>query len=78
MDVNTEVLAKNLLIFIDQDSGRLTTTSRRVAEVFGKKPYHVLEKIRALLVDASIEFTASNFPLGSYVDQNGQRRAEYT
>ena len=55
--------------------GQPTTTSRDIAETFGKRHDHVLERIRKL--DCSPEFSAPNFRAAEYVDAKGEQRTEY-
>lgn len=56
-------------------NGQPTTTSRDIAETFGKRHTDVLERIRKL--DCSPEFNARNFPRVEYVDAKGETRTEY-
>ena len=48
----------------------LTTTSKKVAEVFGKEHKRVLQDIREL--DCSSEFSRHNFVPSDYVDERGK------
>ena len=43
--------------------GKAVTTSLAVAEYFGKKHLHVLEKIRALIAELPADWYESNFRL---------------
>lgn len=61
------------LVFMNND--RPITTSRLIAEKFGKQHSHVLRDIRNL--DCSNEFNASNFGLVEYKDKKGEIRNEY-
>jgi len=56
--------------------GRITTTSRQIAEHFGKRHTNVLRSIANL--DCSEEFARLNFEPAHYNDENGQPRQEYT
>ena len=56
-------------------SGNATTTSRKIAETFGKQHAHVLRDIQNL--ECSQEFNKSNFGLVDYKDQKGELRPEY-
>ncbi|MNR11924.1 Phage regulatory protein Rha [compost metagenome] len=51
------------------------TTSRQVAELFGKEHRNVLRAIRLLECDE--EFTALNYELTDFIDKNGDPRPEY-
>jgi Rha family phage regulatory protein len=53
-----------------------TTTSRVVAEVFGKEHSHVLRDIKNL--ECSKGFTESNFGLSEYLDSTGRKLPMYT
>lgn len=54
------------------------TTSRKVAEHFGKKHKNVLRAIESLLTDLSdAEFNGLNFEPVEYLDAKGERRPEY-
>lgn len=55
--------------------GEAFTTSRKVAELFGKDHRNVLRAIRLLGCDE--EFTALNFELTDFIDKNGDPRPEY-
>ena len=63
----------NDLVLID--NGEPVTTSRVVAERFGKQHSHVLKAIRSL--DLPPDINASNFGLVDYLDQKGEMRPEY-
>ena len=56
--------------------GRITTTSRQIAEHFGKQHSHVLRAIANL--ECSAEFRQSNFGSAHYLDEQGKPRQEYT
>lgn len=55
--------------------GQPTTTSRDIAETFGKRHDDVLKRIHAL--DCSAEFSARNFAGAEYIDAQGKPRTEY-
>ena len=55
--------------------GQPTTTSRDIAETFGKRHDDVLKRIRSL--DCSPEFTARNFAASEYTDPTGRQLTEY-
>ncbi|MFL9590452.1 Rha family transcriptional regulator [Aeromonas schubertii] len=56
-------------------AGEVFTTSRKVAELFGKEHRNVLRAIR--LLDCDEEFTRLNFELTDFIDKNGDSRPEY-
>ena len=56
-------------------NGQPTTTSRDIAETFGKRHDDVLKRIRAL--NCSPEFTARNFAASDYTDPTGRTLTEY-
>jgi Rha family phage regulatory protein len=56
-------------------NGLPTTTSRDIAETFGKRHDDVLKRIRSL--DCSTEFTARNFAGSEYTDPTGRKLTEY-
>lgn len=47
-------------------------SSLKIAEVFGKKHYHVLEDIRSIVANSPMNFTAPNFRGSSYTDASGK------
>ena len=51
------------------------TTSRKIADAFGKKHYHILNLIKSL--KCSDNFSKSNFGLADYIDDQGKSRPEY-
>ena len=55
--------------------GQLKTTSRDIADRFGKRHDDVLKRIRSL--ECSPEFNARNFALVDYIDAKGEARTEY-
>ncbi|MFS1584141.1 MAG: Rha family transcriptional regulator, partial [Candidatus Arsenophonus phytopathogenicus] len=55
--------------------GKVITTSRDVADYFGKRHERVLDKIRNL--DCSSEFTEHNFVLSEYIDNTGRKLPMY-
>lgn len=56
-------------------NGHVTTTSRQIAEVFGKQHYNILKAIANL--DCSEEFRRVNFDVAHYLDEQGKPRQEY-
>ncbi|AZU47930.1 hypothetical protein C3B79_2159 [Aeromonas hydrophila] len=67
-----ELLFRELVI---AQHGDVFTTSRKVAELFGKEHRNVLRAIRSL--DCDEEFAALNFELTDFIDKNGVPRPEY-
>ncbi len=55
---------------IKMANGKMTTTSRNIAQVFGKNHKHVIRDIESL--DIPQDFAESNFGLCSYKGKNGQ------
>lgn len=55
--------------------GQPTTTSRDIAETFGKRHDDVLKRIHSL--ECSPEFSARNFAAAEYIDAQGKPRTEY-
>ncbi len=64
-----------ILKTVYEKKGQPVTSSRKVAEVFGKEHYNVIRDIESL--DCSQEFTALNFEVSSYKDKSGKRNPEY-
>ncbi|MFQ2225848.1 Rha family transcriptional regulator [Aeromonas hydrophila] len=60
---------------VSAQEGEVFTTSRQVAELFGKEHRNVLRAIR--LLDCDEEFTALNYELTDFIDKNGDSRPEY-
>lgn len=56
-------------------NGQPTTTSRDIADTFGKRHDDVLKRIRTL--NCSAEFNARNFSGVEYIDAKGETRQEY-
>lgn len=53
------------------------TTSLLIAEHFGKKHKHVIEKIEKIIIDDSTEKSAQCFKKGSYKDESGKTNKMY-
>lgn len=58
-------------------NGIPTTTSLKVAEVFGKNHKHVIRSIRDLQDNCPKEFTETNFGLSEYADNTGRKLPMY-
>lgn len=70
-------LAAREVLFLSTD-GQPFTTSRAVAERFGKQHSHVLRSIEKLLADSpDPAFNESNFGFIEYTDSRGRQKPEY-
>lgn len=66
------------LIDVHMQDGHAVTTSRNIAEVFGKEHKNVIRDIRAIIDgNPDKEFGRLNFEPTSYKDQWGREQAEY-
>ena len=63
------------LVTINNDQA--VTTSMKIAEYFGKKHQHVMEKIRTLLAELPSEWGVSNFRQSSYFNVQGKEQPCY-
>ena len=59
------------------NNGKAVTSSLQVAEYFGKKHQHVMEKIRTLLAELPSEWGVSNFRQSSYFNVQGKEQPCY-
>ena len=59
------------------NNGQAVTSSLQVAEYFGKKHQHVMEKVRALLDELPSEWGVSNFRQSSYFNLQGKEQPCY-
>jgi len=64
-------------LVVTGNKGQVVTTSRKLAEVFGKSHNFVLKKIDKLKVDDLKTFNEVNFALVEYQDAKGEFRKEY-
>jgi len=62
---------------VSVDHGQAVTTSRRVAEYFGKRHRDVLRSIQALVEQVDPDFTERSFALSEYADATGRKLPEY-
>ncbi|MEY4750396.1 MAG: hypothetical protein RIQ60_2610 [Pseudomonadota bacterium] len=62
---------------VSVDHGQAVTTSRRVAEYFGKRHRDVLRAVQALLAQVEPAFTERSFALSEYTDTTGRKLPEY-
>ena len=74
---NLDKLATAKEIVTTTRDGKMTVSSRKVAEVFGKRHSHVLDSVRATLDSIGTSGPQPDFRLGSYLDEQGQERPEY-
>ena len=68
---NLDKLATAKEIVTTTRDGKMTVSSRKVAEVFQKRHDNVLQSIRAATAGMSDEFNALNLQLVEYVDKQG-------
>ena len=59
------------------NNGQAVTSSLQVAEYFGKKHQHVMEKVRALLAEIPSDWGVSNFRQSSYFNLQGKEQPCY-
>lgn len=59
---------------VQAKNGEVVTTSRKVAEYFGKRHGDVLRKIEQVKADCSNEFSQRNFASADYIDEQGKLR----
>ena len=59
------------------NNGQAVTSSLQVAEYFGKKHQHVMEKVRALLAEIPSDWGVSNFRQSSYFNVQGKEQPCY-
>jgi len=64
---------KDLVVINEEDE--VTTTSRKVAEVFGKEHHNILKAIKAL--ELPEDFNQVNFNSVEYIDAKGESRLMY-
>ena len=62
-------MSNQLTNAISVSNGKVTTTSRKIAEIFGKEHFHVLRDIEALEIPD--DFRKSNFGVSEYQAKNG-------
>lgn len=75
-----EINTNSQIINIDvhESNGKLVTSSRNVAAVFGREHRNVIRDIKNLLQNCSSEFGMLNFEQTPYIEpQNGQTYQEY-
>lgn len=62
---------------VHADHGQPLTTSRRVAQRFGKRHRDVLRSVQRLIDEADSAFTERSFALSGYADSTGRTLPEY-
>ena len=69
----------DLVQLVQVNNGKAVTTSMQVAEYFGKRHTHVLDKIKQLIDDTPKDFAEPNFRLCFKINQlqNGKPQAYY-
>lgn len=58
-------------------NGQVFTTSKKIAEYFGKTHKNVLRKIKQTISDCPEEFAGLNFEPTDYIDKNGDIQPMY-
>ena len=76
LEIENEIEQINKKFGLTCDNGIVTTTSLKVAEIYGKQHKHVMEKIRSF-IDLIPEINGSNFRLVNYEDSKGEKRPMY-
>lgn len=59
---------------VQAKNGGVVTTSRKVADYFGKRHGDVLRKIDQVMADCSQDFSQRNFASADYIDEQGKVR----
>lgn len=72
-DTSLRAIAPTLTVV----DGIPTTTSHEVAQHFGKRHDHVIEKIAALIAETPPDFNRPNFRAVEYIDAKGEMRPAY-
>lgn len=75
-EIENEIEQINKEFGLTCEDGIVTTTSLKVAEIYGKQHKHVMEKIRSF-IDLIPEINGSNFRLVDYEDNKGEKRPMY-
>lgn len=65
------------LIKIEVVNGKPCVTSQQVAEAFGKEHKNIMRDIRETIAKCSKSFSALNFELAEYMDEQGKPRPMY-
>lgn len=76
LEIENEIEQINNEFGLTCENGVVTTTSLKVAEIYGKQHKHIMEKIRSF-IDLIPEINGSNFRLVNYVDFKGEKRPMY-
>lgn len=74
-----EINANSQIINIDvhESNGKLVTSSRNVAEAFGKEHKHVMRDIRDILASCDRDFGQSNFGPSYYLNEQNKEQPEF-
>jgi Rha family phage regulatory protein len=56
---------------------KLVTSSRNVADIFGKRHAHIIRDIERIIAEMPKEFTEPNFGLSEYTDSTGRKLPQY-
>lgn len=75
-NLENEIATINEEFGLEEESGEVTTTSLKVAEVYGKEHKDVMKKIRHF-IEIIPELNGGNFALVDYVDAKGETRPMY-
>lgn len=70
-----KIPSSNTVPHVSVTDGQLTTTSRDIADCFGKRHDDVLKRISML--DCTPEFSARNFAAAEYIDSQNKPRVVY-
>lgn len=75
---NTVVIPEfNFQQMVMASDGQVFTTSKKIAEYFGKTHKNVLRKIKQTISDCPEEFAGLNFEPTDYIDKNGDIQPMY-
>ncbi|WP_275074996.1 Rha family transcriptional regulator [Providencia rettgeri] len=75
---NTAVLPEfNFQEMVMASDGQVFTTSKKIADYFGKTHKNVLRKIKQTINDCPEEFAELNFEPADYIDKNGDIKPMY-
>ena len=77
LEIENEIQQINEEFGLTYSEGKVTTTSLKVAEIYGKEHKDVLKKIRSF-IELIPELNGLNFKLVDYVDAKGESRPMYS
>ncbi len=75
-EIENEIEQINKEFGLTCENGVVTTTSLKIAEIYGKQHKHIMEKIRNF-IDLIPEINGSNFRLVNYEDSKCEKRPMY-